>query len=533
MLIILSFSCQAGSARVEVNKQTDSIQFFTEPNPNLNHAEVTSCIAQTGQTAIYQIQIGSNTFRSQFIVYDAFKNNTIMLTPLDGSSAASASSFVIASYIITFLDNNLDQSSAVGQLIVVIYNYNQCIFDPAIQYESFKSISAIIKTNPNCIITPTADVMYILDLHENVIIQKNITAAVFDFAKFTIASANCEAGSTEFKKLCSDLSLEISGENFISLILNIIIPKTITSKNKYNNQYGVEVEEEVIYNFTLIYRIPISRRDVTVTCTKSDALAFLGDVIFIHQVPTETLCNFDTYDTQNFWISASELADETGKTFQLQFYTQDAFKIKSYIGCETWEISEFESFEECKEQLALVLTYPSNMSQSIIYKLYISNVYSGSYRFNTQNIPGGNGQATILDNQLCIKINKTILSSRTFANIELNISHSIADFNDEDIQFNTKYNFIFPSPDNNYCFTITDQQEQTLNALSFQNNFGVVSVLGNLLILTQLNPEIPYQQFWQGWVLLVAAFIFGCLLIILSSLYRKKMYAKGQYIRDR
>ncbi|KAH0574342.1 hypothetical protein SS50377_24297 [Spironucleus salmonicida] len=522
MIAVLTFSCQMRSARVQIKTQSDSIEFYTQPSPILDADETISCRAQTGKTAVYEIQIGTNTFRSEFVVYDAFQDNVVELHPVAGSSAESASTFVIASYMITFLDNNLDQTAAVGQLIVVIYNYNQCIYDPTIQYESFTSISAVVKTNPKCIVKPSASVMYILNLENDIIVQKNITQTDFDFSSFSAESANCKSGTDAFQKLCSNISLQISGDNFISLQLTIIIPKTIKTKNKYTNDYGDDVDEAVTLNFNLIYIIPISKRDVTVTCTLSDQVGFLEGVVYIHQIPTTPICNFDTYDTQTFWVTASELADESGKNFQLQFYTQQAFMIHGYFSCETWEISGYESIEECNLQLFQVKSYPSNMSQAISYKLFIKNVFSGSYRFNSDNIPGGDSNATITQGQMCVKLNKIIPTTRNFISIQLNISQTATQFNENNVQISLINSFEFPSIDNTYCFTIDKQQTLILSKYAFSSYFGVVSAASTLLQLQQLEVLAGYDVFYQGWILILVAIAVCSIFIIIRIFILKR-----------
>ncbi|KAH0574335.1 hypothetical protein SS50377_24290 [Spironucleus salmonicida] len=522
MIILLAFSCQIGSSSVLVVKQTDSIQFQTQPSPILDADETISCRAQTGKTAVYEIQIGTNTFRSEFVVYDAFQDNVVELHPVAGSSAESASTFVIASYMITFLDNNLDQTAAVGQLIVVIYNYNQCIYDPTIQYESFTSISAVVKTNPKCIVTTTSDVMYILSLEKDIIIQRNITQASFDFGELNVETADCLSGTEEYKKVCSDTSLKISGENFINLKLIIIIPKSITSINQYTNDYGVEIDEEITLNFNLIYNIDISQRDTTQSCTSSDKIAFFNDVIYIYQIPMDPMCDISIYSEKSYWITASELADESGKHFQLQFYTSYPFELQGYISCSTWEISDYDSMQECQQQQALVQTYPSNMSQAIIYKLSNNTVFTGSYRFTPQHTPTGNANITITHKQMCVQLNKNIYSTHNFVSIQVNVSETFHLFNKDIIQVSLTDNFEYPSKDNTYCYPIEDSFTVLLSKFGFSTYFGVVSIEEAMFELVGLEVLVGYDSFWQGWVFIIAGIIINIVYLICSITFMKR-----------
>eukprot|EP00702_Spironucleus_salmonicida_P001627 EST42918.1 Transmembrane domain-containing protein [Spironucleus salmonicida] len=137
-----------------------------------------------GRTSVYTIRIGPNEFRSEFIVYNAFANANITLQPTIGSFSQNASSYVISSYEIMFLDNYLIQESVVDDFVVVIYEYNGCVSNPSVSYESFESIVTKIQTNPNCTVTPTSDLMYYILLHGSIIQQKNITKDKYDFFNF-------------------------------------------------------------------------------------------------------------------------------------------------------------------------------------------------------------------------------------------------------------------------------------------------------------------------------------------------------------
>ncbi|KAH0574026.1 hypothetical protein SS50377_23962 [Spironucleus salmonicida] len=522
MLAVLGFTCQKKSSRVEVNKQTNQVYFYTHPRTELNAEEKISCQAQSGKTGIYEIIIGQNQFRSDFIVYDAFKDASIILNPSLGASAENASNYVIASYGILFLDNDLIQEAVAGVLMVVVYDYNGCIFDQSISYETFETIQVNFKTNPKCIITPTADVMYALILHGQVIQTQNITKDAFDFSKLILPEVNCKVGTDEEKTLCVDTSIQISGDNFINIIVEIVIPKKIAIENKYTDDYGVEKTENIILEYNLIYTLSVSKRDVTVTCTLQDRVAFFESFAYIAQINAEPLCNFDSYDTQTFWVTASELADETGKTFQLQFYTDFPFRIQRYLTCETWEISEFNSQAECEKQLRLIQTYPANKSETIVYKLYRKGEYYGSYRFNPLQIPVGHANITLTGNQICVNIDKTIESSRSFASIEINISHSIEDFNRLNFQFSVSGNVLFPSQDNVYCFEVQPQHITMLQRFGFGSYFGVVSVLGQMLHLTNLEVIGKYDEFWEGWVLMISAFGAACIFVVLRQIYAKR-----------
>ncbi|KAH0575056.1 hypothetical protein SS50377_22677 [Spironucleus salmonicida] len=508
------------SSRVIINPQTNIVILITMPANDLKISELASCEAQTNQTAVYEVQIGSILFRSNFEFYNAFTAVNISLYPQDGQSASDAAKFVLASYKITFLNDNLIQSGAVGQLLETYYNYNECVLNPEIQFTTYKSIQPTIQVNPNCIISTTGDPFYTSTLNDSFLYNGSIAQSAFDFLKITFESMNCGAGTLEEQQRCSQATVTISSSNFIAFKLLISIPRKISTQNVFIDPYGKEQNQSVEIPFNLVFVVEIQHRITSGDCITSSHLSFSNNVVHVQQTPG-VACPFQEFFKREYWIAVQ---DKSGYTFQLQFHSNTSFDLDMFVSCDTWEISEFDSFADCATNLTNVSSHLDNIAMSVIYKAWNKdNTYVGSYIFASSIIPGGEVELVLTQGQLCINIEQQLSSSRAFAGITIKIADSLQQFQDADMSFSEVNNFLFPSVDNVYCYSVNATDELLINQISFYQFFGVVYVLGYQLQVTSIDPLVQFADFWQGWVLLVVSFILSLSWVIVRAYLKKKL----------
>ncbi|KAH0575091.1 hypothetical protein SS50377_22713 [Spironucleus salmonicida] len=523
MLIILCFTCQMDSSKVIINPITNLITLQTIPKINLKASELKACQIQTNKTAIYEVQIGKVLFRSNFEFYDAFSPANILLMPQGGDSAEDATIYIIASYQITFLDDNLAQSSAVGQLLETYYNYNDCIQDSQIQFSANIKIQPFVKINPNCVIRPTGDITQVVFLKGEILQRETVPLALFDFSNLKFKEKNCISGTNEENLACRQQSVSISSDNFIDFEVEINLPMKIVSTNIYKNPYGILETILTDVPFTLVFQIKIDTRISDSSCVSQSGLSFSENVIHVFQTPG-IACAFQNYYKTEYWIV---IQDSRNNTFQLQFLPNSPFDIDDYITCETWEISQFGSLALCNAALYRIQTLAHNASLNILYKAWSEDgAYLKSYIFRAQTFPGGQVVLVLVQKQLCVEVKTRILTGRAFARIELKLAVNLEHFADRLLDFEAADNFVFPSTNNIYCFRVSSAEEFTINQVSFTPFFGVLYVLGSELHVQSIDVLVEYGVFWEGWVLLVLGVVVMVLWTTSLAAYSRKQKQK-------
>ncbi|KAH0575085.1 hypothetical protein SS50377_22707 [Spironucleus salmonicida] len=528
MLVTLFFTCQLESSRVVINPQMNSILLITMPNHKLKPSEHITCTAQTDQTAVYEVQIGSITFRSEFQFYRAFSPANVTLLPLGSATAMDATRFVLASYSITFLSDTLVQSGAAGQMLATIYDYNDCIETSEIAFTTNIGIQPSVRTNPNCLLSATGDVLYKSLLNDQLLYSQTVNKVDFDFKKLAISGMECKTGDASAQTKCTEATVVISSSNFVSYRLFLVIPRAISTKNLYTDPYGIAQVDKVDIPFNLIFEIVIKDRITSGDCVNSSQLTFFGTIMHVLQTPLKT-CPFQEFARKEYWITVSEVS---GFTFQLQFFTEIPFSLNQYITCATWEISDFTSLEECSAAMQRVSANIEGSAISVIYKAWnAGGSYIGAYIFSSDVMPGGEVDITLTEGQLCVDIKKQISSTRTFATISIKISQNLQLFQNNEIQYQQVGNFNFPSIDSVYCYIVDKSTQFLINQISFRQQFGVVDILGNQFQINTINPLVAYQEFWEGWVLWLVSFIVALIWVITRVLCRQIKQKKRSLIK--
>ncbi|KAH0575037.1 hypothetical protein SS50377_22657 [Spironucleus salmonicida] len=513
MIIMLFFTCQMPSSSVIINPQTNQAVLMTTPAYGLAYSELQTCMAQTNQTAVYDVQVGSVSFRSNFTFYNAFIAANITLYPQGGKNAASAAKFVLAQYTISFLNDNLIQSGAVGQLITTYYNYNECIYHPVLEFITYSQILPIIQINPSCIIGTTGDPQYLSLIAGQLLYSKTIKQDKFDFTKLVLQGMDCASGTDVENRQCKNASVTISSSNFLDYQLYLVIPNKINTQNVYTDSYGNEKNISIEIPFNLVFSIQIQDRVTDGDCISSSQLSFSDNVIHIIQTK-KTECPFQEYFDKQYWIVAQ---DNRGYTFQIQFYVSTPFELDDYVTCSTWEISDYGSMEDCQNALIQVSKYINHVSLSVIYKVYNEDKsYAGSYIFASTIIPGGEATAVLYRNMLCLKLPYQILSSSKFVQIDIKLSKSIQHFQKTLIDIIENENFQYPSVDNVYCYRIDDPTELLINQISFYDYFGIAYILEHQFVIKQIDGLIEAEQFWEGWIFLVSSLAFAFVYLIIK-----------------
>ncbi|KAH0574988.1 hypothetical protein SS50377_22605 [Spironucleus salmonicida] len=514
------------SSRVILNPLTNRVILITTPQVNLKPNEKITCSSQSNQTAIYEVQIGVILFRSNFQFYNAFQNADVELFPQNGAKTDDAKKFVIASYQITFLDNNQIQQGVVGQLLETYYNYNECIYNPTIQFTTYKSILPKIEINPNCNVKSTGDPYYISILNGDKLYTKTIEKDKFDFTKLVLQGMDCASGTDAEKRLCKNASVTISSSNFLDYQLYLVIPNKIKAENVYIDSYGKEQKISIEIPFNLVFSIQIQDRVTDGDCISSSQLSFSDNVIHIIQTK-KTDCSFQEFFEKQYWIVAQ---DNRGYTFQIQFYVNTPFELDDYVTCSAWEISDYDSMEDCQNALMQVSEHINHVTLSVIYKAYSQDkTYVGSYIFASTIIPGGECDIVLTSKRVCIVLPHTISTSRTFATIEMKIGKSIEMYQQRQIDISILDNFQYPSVDNIYCFNIDLKTQILIDQISFQQYFGLVYILGSQYQIENINPLIQADIFWQGWLFLVSGLFVQTAWVILKSICKRKKQLKYEH----